>query len=104
MTASQEKQDEKEAIYRYEKTKRDLTRHRGRIEMIADKLDNLVRGLRSHPESVTPTPEIDGLDCRDGLNLLSANTRKELIALCSDVRELESQLERAAAHKAGYGF
>ena len=104
MTAGQEKQDEKEAIYQYEKAKRDLTRYHGRIEMIADRLENLVRGLRSQPQCVTPTPEIDGLDYREGLNLLSVEARKELVALCSDVRELEAQLERAAAHKAGYGF
>ena len=102
MTAESVQNMEKEALYEYEKTRKECARVDTRINQIADALEVLVTGLRTHPKLVTPTPEVDGPDYRQGLNMLAV--RSEVIELCKEIAGLEYKLKNAERRKAALGF
>jgi hypothetical protein len=102
MTQDIREQTEKEVLYQYEKLKREVGLCQARIGQIADDLERLVSGLRTHPQLVTPTPLADAEDYKRGLNLLS--NREEVISLCRELVDLEYRLELAGKRKAALGY
>jgi len=69
---------------------------------VGEKLEMLGRALQDGPEFVSPLPEIDAPDYREGLNLL--NCRQEIIDLCEKLRSLKRIRTVAEQRKAALGF
>ncbi|HUY15016.1 MAG TPA: hypothetical protein VMX16_15520 [Terriglobia bacterium] len=59
-----------------------------KIDIIADRFENLVKGLRKHPELVTGTPQIGNPDYREELRLLD---RQTVTTACDDIRQLKEK-------------
>lgn len=93
---------EKDVIYDVVTAERECNDYKVKATRYGDALAELARGLQDCPELVTPLPEVDAPDYRQGLNLL--NSREEIIRLCEAVREAKTKLKRRQARKTELGF
>ena len=93
---------EKDVLYDIVTAQRECSEYRVKLARISDALAGLARGLRDCPELVTPLPEVDAPDYREGLNLL--NSRAEVVGLCNSVREAEEKLRRREGRRTALGF
>jgi hypothetical protein len=101
MTTTEREALEKDVVFDAEKAKREYQAHLAKLARIGDKLEELAQALKSHPELVTPLPEVDALDYREALNLLD---RQVVIDLCKQVRDLRDRQRITAQRKAQMGF
>jgi hypothetical protein len=102
MTQADRAQLEKDVLYDVVTAQRECNDYRVKLARTADALAELARGLRDCPELVTPLPEVNTPDYREGLNLL--NSRAEVIGLCDSLREAKEKLRRREGRKADLGF
>lgn len=101
MTRTERESLEKDVVFEAEKSKRDLRESLDRLAMIGERLIFLGNGLRSCPDLITPTPEIDGPDYREALRVLQPD---QIIELCREVRTLRERERITAQRKTHFGF
>lgn len=101
MTLAEKEKLEMEVLYEHEKAEREYEAHRIKLERMGEKLAELGKALQEYPELITPTPEIDGPDLREGLNLLN---RQEIIDLCKQAKQLKEKQEKTARRKVSLGL
>lgn len=88
MTDTERIEQEKETLWEHERAQQALNAQTVKVQRLADKLENLCRALRDHPELVTGTPQIEAPDYRDDLAVLN---REEILNVCHELARLKER-------------